>query len=180
MRHGFFLSGAAQPVIPEYSVLDGRAVMPYIKDYENRCRIETSLRPAPPRADLPRRRSPPGPPRSDRCAALRLAQYQDRRLSRGLRLLLPKCALSDGRGSHPATECRRSEGASTTSQATRSNALLHGSRVAECEGWTTVRPGSGNGSRGSGAGYGSLRHARDVKRRTGEATEGSGIDRVQP
>ncbi len=131
------------------------------------------------RAPVSRAGSAPRASCGEHRAALDADLDQDRRLSRGLRLLSAGQALPHGRrGAGPARPrrgpCRRPRGAGPGR-----HALLHGRGVARTEG-ARSRAGAGDGARSEGARARDLLHARDAEGRPGRRAQGRRARLLQP
>ncbi len=118
-------------------------------------------------------------PRSQRRPAFDAAVDQDRRLSRGLRLLPAGRALSHRRRQPGAARARRRHRRGGRSQGRGRDAILHGRRVARPEG-ARSRTGAGDGARGQGAGAGNLRDAGHAQGRPGRAAARCRARLLQP
>ena len=138
-----------------------------------------ALRVAFSRSDLPRADRAPRALRSGRGAALDAALDQDRRLSRGLRLLPAVGALPDRCGRRGSAADRIRRRCRARRQGERRDPLLHGCGVARTEG-AGHRSRRGHGAGGERSGAGDLRHAGHAQARAGRDAQGGRARLLQP
>ena len=137
-----------------------------------------AVRPSVHGPDPSRTADPSRPFRSERHPAVQPAVDQDRRLSRGLRLLPAIRASRHRPGSRQADAAGRRDRRRARAGRRRA-ALLHGRRLAQPQ---AASPGSGgrDGQRGEGAGHGNLRDAGHAGRGPGRTAQARRAGLLQP